>query len=75
MIKSGRQTSVKRSWPVQLKYTWEKSAKYNSLQWKHRIVRYKINIVCLDETSSPSNSDVIQSDSGNSEIDIDDYIS
>ena len=34
-----------------------------------------IDIVCLDETSSSSNSDVIQSDSENSEIDVDDYIS
>ena len=32
-----------------------------------------IDIVCLDETSSSSNSDVFQSDSQNSEIDIDDY--
>ena len=31
-----------------------------------------INIVCLDETSSSSDSDGIQSDSENSEIDIDD---
>ena len=34
-----------------------------------------IDIVCLDETSSSSNSDVIQSDSENSEIDVADYIS
>ena len=41
------------------------------MKWKHSWWSH-IDIVCLDETSGSSNSDVIQSDS---EIDVNDYIS
>ena len=84
MIKSGHQASVKILTPAVEMYLGKKHKVQlavvetgNPMLKKRRLEEDNtIDIECLDETSSSSNSDVFQSaDSENSEIDVDNYIS
>ena len=85
MIKSGRQNECKEILTTAVEMYLGKKHKVQlaAVETENPMLKKRqleedntIDIVCLDETSSSSNSNVIQSaDSENSEIAVDNYIS